>query len=285
MIIVPISVSSGLLLLWWCSLPAVFGFTTARSTARPTSQLNYYYFMDPADSSSKKDPSLKNVDDLRRSLEDLIQAILPEPGVILQAPEPSCTSRRVRERELELLESLRESDVALDQLVQLWSNERDQAAANIFVQMQHKCSKGLVVEAGLLRKMTQDYDDWAEPHSRLAMLLVFQNKVDEAVEEAEKALSIKPWHFETLRLCAQIALIPGVDQKIQERAKQIGRFVLPSLDKAKSRKAWVRLAVTKAKEQMKQAEAELRPEFGSITSVLLTTATISKELVEMDEWQ
>ena len=159
---------------------------------------------------------------------------------------------RLRHTELQLLETLRESDAAIDPLVELWVNERQEPAQAIH-QMIHHRSPGLVEEEYALRAMIDDYgpDGWVEPHGRLALLLFTRGDYWEAADLCEYVLDVKPWHFEVAQLLVIVQLRLGD----YERALQITRrYVLPPLHHPKRRSKWIANMVGIARRRLEHAK-------------------------------
>ena len=184
--------------------------------------------------------------------------------------------RRLRELEMELLASLADSDAGIEELIHLWTTERDEEASTYLLAMQSaasECSAGLVQEEAALRQMSERYPAWAEPYSRLATLLYYKGEAREAIEMAEKAVDLKPWHFEALHIAVLLS------QQIQEnddddnddsaaaastttihpkRAQRLARKALPDLTDRRGRQVWVERAVAQAAQQLREAEQRTR---------------------------
>jgi hypothetical protein len=157
--------------------------------------------------------------------------------------------RRLRELEIQLLESLRDSDEGIDPLVHLWTTERNAEASHALLQMQSSnqiCSEGLVQEEANLAALCRNYPGWAEPWSRLATLLFYKGVVrwSDALSAAEEAIRIKPWHFEALNVCTLIqtqmnhpdnpSVIFGDDDSVADlrrRCHRLSRLSLPKLSR------------------------------------------------------
>jgi len=166
------------------------------------------------------------------------------------------SSRRLRELEIELLKSLTTSDAAIDELIHLWTTERDEEASIYLLTMQSACSAGLVQEEEALRRMSERYPAWAEPYARLATLLFYKGRAEEAVAMAEKAVDLKPWHFEALQIAQ---LLSQTDFPLQHRAQRLARKAIPKLsDPYPARKMWVDRAVAQALQQYREAEQSTR---------------------------
>lgn len=159
---------------------------------------------------------------------------------------------RIRETEIQLLETLRESDAAIDPLVELWVNERQDGAEAIH-RMIHVRSPGLLEEEYTLRAMINDYgpDGWMEPHGRLALLLFTRGEYWEAADLCEFVLDVKPWHFEV----AQLLVITQLRLGDFERALQMTRkYVLPPLQHPKRRTKWITNMLATARQRLEQAK-------------------------------
>jgi len=183
--------------------------------------------------------------------------------------------RRLRELEMELLESLTDSDAGIEELIHLWTTERDEEASTHLLAMQSaasECSAGLVQEEAALRQMSERYPAWAEPYSRLATLLYYKGEAREAIEMAEKAVDLKPWHFEALHIAVllsqqiqenddddSVAAAAATPTFIhQKRAQRLARKALPDLKDRQGRKVWVERAVAQAAQQLREAEKVTR---------------------------
>ena len=185
----------------------------------------------------------------------------PHPQILLL----TSSSRRLRELEIELLASLSTSDAAIEELVHLWTTERDAAASACLLAMQSaasECSDGLVLEEAALRLMSEHYPEWAEPYARLATLLLYQGRVAEAVTMAERTVDLKPWHFEALQLAVLLSQQQQQQQKqssnTHQRAKRLARRALPKLSDSVARHVWVDRAVAQAQQQFREAEISTR---------------------------
>ena len=191
--------------------------------------------------------------------------------------------RRLRELEIQLLESIRTNDDGIDQLVHLWTTERNAESAYALLQMQSTnqvCSQGLVQEEADLATLCRNYPGWAEPWSRLATLLFYKGvaRWSDALSAAEEAIRIKPWHFEALNVCTLIqtqmdhpdnpSVIFGDDDSVADlrrRCQRLSRLSLPKLDTnqncsqnekdaLEARHMWVSRAVATAQHQLQCAE-------------------------------
>lgn len=159
---------------------------------------------------------------------------------------------RLREMEIQLLEALRESDAAIDPLVELWVNERQDGAEAIH-RMIHVRSPGLLEEEYALRDMIEHYgpDGWVEPHGRLALLLFTRGEYWEAADLCQYVLDVKPWHFEV----GQLLVITHLRLGDFEQALQITRkYVLPPLQHPKRRTKWINSMLETANQRLSFAQ-------------------------------
>ena len=93
--------------------------------------------------------------------------------------------------EIQLLQSLQDSDDALEELIYLWMQEAEPEDAQALQDMQEECSSGLVKEEALLRKMIEEHDTWCEPCIRLATLLFYKGRTEESFQLAHRARELK----------------------------------------------------------------------------------------------
>mmetsp|Transcript_43080 Transcript_43080/g.104267 ORF Transcript_43080/g.104267 Transcript_43080/m.104267 type:complete len:290 (+) Transcript_43080:37-906(+) len=163
-------------------------------------------------------------------------------------------SKRRKEVELQLLEHLKESDSPIDPLIDLWSSERQDAAA-IFESMEQVCSPGLKEEEMTLRQMIDESEmEWAEPMVRLSLLFFVKGQYEESLHWCQKALDLKPWHFEGGRLLVVLHLRMGEFGQALQVAR---RHLLPALNDRTSNKrriGWVNEVMNKAMLILKEAE-------------------------------
>jgi hypothetical protein len=218
-----------------------------------------------------------DIDDLERARQSFESVIRPQ--IQLQpeyyTPPPlTASNRRRREVEMKLLEALKESDDAIDELMSLWMTERDADSAERLQAMEQLCSPGLVQEEAALRSMIDDYGlDWPEPANRLAALLYFKGKSDESMLWADRVLQVKPWHFEAIHLQRLNCL------RLHSGALwRYARKALPPLNSVTnnaSRRCWVERALNEAQHSLLLAEEQLHRTFG----------TSSSKEVESHQWQ
>ncbi|CAB9496392.1 expressed unknown protein [Seminavis robusta] len=216
-------------------------------------------------SASHTDDELNNLEEARANFEFLMQtkgllrddADLPLPhNKDDYTPRPLTeSSRHRRELEMELLQSLQDSDDAVEELMGLWMVERGMEAGEALQAMEMACSPGLLKEEAILRELLDEFGvHWAEVVSRLASLKYFQGNTPESKQWTEIALAVKPWHFEVIHTCVLNAL----REQDLGAAVRWQRKALPPLNpdtNNRARKAWVRQALKYAQESMDKAEA------------------------------
>jgi hypothetical protein len=232
-----------------------------------------------------------------------LRASVLSPSTTSLSPDPvkeeeedvlllTSAGRRLRELEIQLLESLRDSDGGIDQLVHLWTTERSTESAHALLQMQtseRPCSAGLVQEEAALAELCRRHPGWAEPWSRLATLLFYKGipRWSDALSAAEEAIRIKPWHFEALNVCRLILqqmdqpenpdVIFGDDDTVADlrrRCQRLSRLALPPLPDD-ARHVWVARAVATAHYQVRCAEDARRT----------TTMVLPRDDDEESVWQ
>lgn len=204
-----------------------------------------------------------DVERARESLERQVNGVaIIRDGIIAQVESKrlllTSAGRRFREVEMQLLQSLVDSDAALDQLVHLWTTERDGVAANDMLRMQQHCSDGLIMEEVRLWEITRESPGWAEPFARLATLLYCKGPAyyERASEMAHRCLELKPWHFEALNLLVQIYTA----QDNYRAALDWSERAMPALHSDDSsskdkRRRWVAWALEEALQLWKEAES------------------------------
>lgn len=226
---------------------------------------------------SEPDDSVEDLDSARAAIERLVggtKSIIRD-GIIAQAESKrlflTSTGRRFREVEMDLLNQLVDSDAALEELIHLWTTERDTAAAQDLLHMQTHCSEGLALEEARLCEMTREYPGWAEPYARLATLLYYKGPqhLRHADEVARRALELKPFHFEALNLLVLI----HTQLNDAKTAMEFKRMALPPLklndpNGNQQRREWVQRALQQAAFLWDEAEhttsaihQNLKPEF------------------------
>ena len=197
----------------------------------------------------------QHLDNLERARESFEQLVL-EPHIMFPSSRLTTSSLKRRLVEIQLLESLVDSDEAVEELMSLWLTERDAESARRLLDMEVVCSPGLRHEEQYLRDMIQDYGlDWPEPASRLAALLYFQGESVESKHWADQVLRVKPWHFEATQVQLWNCLRLGLDKHVYAYARQ-GLPPLNPTTQHRARRKWVQWAVQQAHELLDQAESQ-----------------------------
>ena len=226
------------------------------------------------DSMRETGNSKEEVEAARQAFERL--ALDDSTGTLRPGPLPMTANvQRLRSMELTLLETLRDSDQAIDPLVELWVKERRNAAEALFamIQMaphQHDLEK----EEEMLREMMDDYgaDGWVEPHGRLAVLLFMKGRYVEVLDLCDYVLYHKPWHFEVAQLMGVTFLRLG---DFGSALRVTRDCVLPPMRHAKRRKQWVDRMTGIARERLQFAE--------SVTKTAFIEASVAKTETAEDE--
>jgi hypothetical protein len=225
-------------------------------------------------SSSFSNGDLDDLEEARRKFESSIQPHIhrntESAGSYYMPPPQTASSRRRRLVEMELLESLQDSNEAIDYLMTLWMVERGAGPKERLQAMEHICSDGLVLEEATLRDMIHEYGmDWPEPMSRLAAILYFKGNSDESMVWANRVLTVKPWHLEAVQL--QILNCLRLKNDASAEVWKFARQALPPLNSNTNnaaRRRWSDRALLEARRSFDQAEAQLLEEqtFGTTTS-------------------
>jgi len=206
---------------------------------------------------SSLDGSFEDLDRARAAVEELFFQEHPHPSTHVHPDEEylllTSAGRKRRELEMELLSSLKDSDDAMEQLMHLWTHERDPESARQLTAMQENCSSGLVVEQQQLGWMIETYPSWAEPYVRLATLLFYQGRIQESYDVALQALKLKPWHFECYSLLTMLSLRQRDTGQALQWARQ-GLLLFKEDGKNRRRQEWVDRALQQAAQQWKDAE-------------------------------
>ncbi|GKZ01194.1 hypothetical protein MPSEU_001070800 [Mayamaea pseudoterrestris] len=178
-------------------------------------------------------------------------------------------------REVQLLQSLAESDDDLQQLQELWKIEKEPFAASITplpkvhvdndsfprtIWQRYWIMSG--EERRLLRQIRK-HPHWADPRLRLAHLYLHENRnILQALEHCLVVLDVKPWHLELADLLVQLSL----HRKDLGMALAWARLRFPKLvsigssnaDTARRRKqrrkVWVERAISQAIQQLDAGE-------------------------------
>jgi hypothetical protein len=193
---------------------------------------------------------MEDFEGARQAFERL--ALDTSTGTLKPGPLPMTANvERLRRMELKLLETLGDSDQAIDPLVELWVKERRNAAEALFhmINSQHH---DLEAEETMLREMMDDYgeDGWVEPHGRLAVILFMKGEYMEVLDLCDYVLYHKPWHFEVAQLMGVTFLRLG---DFRTCLKVTRECVLPPLRHPKRRKQWLDRMTRTAQERLAYA--------------------------------
>lgn len=217
--------------------------------------------------SANQDWSINAIEEARDQFEHLIGPLLFDDNeshsILTQDHKKkphllTNAGRKRREIEIRLLQSLKYSDDAIDELMSLWIYECPNQIVNIDILqfMSSKDSSCTVQEAAMiLRNIIHEcpITVWSEPGARLAYILFLQEQFEECEECVQSVLSVKPWHFEMIQL--QI-LLELTYRHNMARAIQIARqHGLPPLHHIKHRHRWVQQATQQAQERLQQLES------------------------------
>lgn len=204
---------------------------------------------------------LQDMEEARRQFESmmgplLFQNLYNDSNTNMSNVPLTSAARRRRQVEIHLLQSLNNSDDALDELMSLWIHECPclTASTALVKLMESECSFGSAEET--LRKILSDCPAaiWPEPAARLALLLFLQGQYRESQEYTDAVLSAKPWHFEALQLQVLLKLVmSSVDQAGAVVAARAG---LPPVQQPRKRAAWIKRAVSQANAQMDAFERQ-----------------------------
>lgn len=175
-------------------------------------------------------------------------------------PPPLTTILRERKlTELTLLQSLDESDDAVNELWALWFAERGPQAATLLLRAEELVSMGTESKwqdaEELLWTLVEEHGiHWAEPLNRLATLYYLQGRMEESKALCEVVLQSKPWHFGALSgivlVCAGMNDVSGARLWADRRLPAL----LPKHTSGDRRAVWVRRACVDATNCLERAE-------------------------------
>ena len=191
--------------------------------------------------------SLEDLEFARHELEELLASTKSSTQSAL-----SYACRRRRQLEIRLLKSLATSDDAIDELVSIWMHEfpSDVHGVDALHVLEQYCS--LPQAEQVLEAICAEHDApvWSEPHCRLALVYLMQNRHEPARACLDRVLQYKPWHFEAVQMQVLLSLASG-DRK---SAIVWARRGLPSLSHPNKRMAWVQRAVQEAQQRLEELE-------------------------------
>ena len=168
----------------------------------------------------------------------------------LNSPPPlTAVLRERREKEIELLNSLRTSDNAVSDLWSLWIAERGSDAAAKIKHAEELISveSWSEAETEILALIEEHGIHWAEPVNRLATLYYMLGRYEESKALCELVLDIKPWHFGAL---SGIVLVCIASNDVSE-ANHWSQMRLPP--GGKRRVEWTNNAVEQAEKSLHEA--------------------------------
>lgn len=228
-------------------LSSLFGFSSAFSSLKPLRNGR----------TVKVSTALSYSPEEKAKMNELERWFVPSSNAesLLYDPERTLVtsaSRRSRELEISLLETLKESDDAIDELVHLWAFEQSPEVGKQLEGMQSgACSPGLVQEMRVLDSLCQQYPAWAEPWSRIACVHYVRGQYSRSFYACQEALRRKPWHPEVYQLLTRLCL----KQRHVPQAIYWARQGLPVRKTSKRRTRWVEGAVKDARERLDLDEA------------------------------
>lgn len=209
-------------------------------------------------SSSSSSGHLAEMDDARRQFESMIGPLLFADVV---PPLLTNAGRKRRHLEIHLLQSLRTSDDAVDELVSLWIHECpcQVVSTETILFKEYYCSNSNDSAATLEKTLRNILAEcpvrtWPEPAARLALLLFLQGRYVESQEYVDQVLSVKPWHFEVLQMQVWLRLAAVGRKDGLPRAISAARAGLPPLSQPRKRAAWIQTAASQATAQLEALE-------------------------------
>ena len=104
-----------------------------------------------------------------------------------------------RQKELDLLVSLSNSDKSVDDILDLWRSEGGDGKVSYNANDEEE-----------IRRVIMEHPEWADPRVHLAILLLEQHRIIESYEVALQALELKPWHFAVPQIFVLLSLHEGL---------------------------------------------------------------------------
>lgn len=193
----------------------------------------------------------------------------PPSRVEIELPPVPFLTARERERrsvEITLLKGLAEGENGVEDLSDLWFQERgSKAAARLWKAEQ------LIAERAArwddaereLRKLVHEYGVyWVEPIYRLAMLMILQKRWIEAEKMFLIVLAVKPWHMGALSgIVMTYAALQDNKRATEWAAHRLPKFTPGGPNHRRS--IWSRAAVKLAQDSLFDAEEHLKDMFGA----------------------
>jgi len=202
-----------------------------------------------------------------------------------KAPLLTSIGRERLETEIQLLESLAESDGAISQLWDLWYTSRGPRAAEELMATEKLVAMGnpnawKQAEEMLRKLIAKEGLYYVEPVNRLATLLFLQDRLEESLELCLLVLNLKPWHFGALSGIVMVyqglgdtkgmmefagqrmpPLPKNMEEKMQIEAQALQRSVSGKSDLddmvVETRQTWVYRMVDQAKAALLRDEMSL----------------------------
>ena len=173
------------------------------------------------------------IEAIKNRLELFIQKQNRESGKPL-----SMASRMDLITEMNLIESLKTSDVAISLLRAIWLSGSGKDAGEDLIEAERLAAMGpshyISAEEKFLNVINEN-GSWPEPLYRLASLLYKQERLEESRKLLECVLSAKPWHFGALSDI--VAVCNGMDDTVN--ANIWAERYVPPLKNTQGRKQWV----------------------------------------------
>lgn len=245
--------------------------TTASSSAETKESASTWSLLSFTTRSSRAKQSNNNINNLEQyeQPKGTSYTLLTGKDSNSRRPLLTNTARKRRLLEIQLLQSLVDTDDAIDELMSLWMYGEcpsDVSAQTELALMENsKVSSSLTtneVEQTLRTIIYNTHCLWVEPMNRLALLLFLKGKYDECQELITAVLNEKPWHFEALHLQLLLALVmtktngncARTTGTIQRSALYWARKGLPPLHHTKRRAIWISNAIEQAKGMLAHLE-------------------------------
>jgi tetratricopeptide (TPR) repeat protein len=164
------------------------------------------------------------------------------------------TSRLYKENEIRMLKYIIENEASEEALLHYWTTENELFDPNHWMAMSNQINlndpQEVEFKSTMLEALCETFPDWSEPNFRLARIKYHSKHYELAEHYATRAIQIKPWNFEAIRLLVAIFLDSGNTHEAQRWYER----QLPRCDEMNKRSQWVQNAVNEAKKQLKEAE-------------------------------
>jgi hypothetical protein len=164
------------------------------------------------------------------------------------------SSRLYRENEMRMLSYMIDNEASEEALLHYWTTEYELYDHNHRMAMSNHINlndpREVELKSTMLESLCETFPNWAEPNFRLARIKYHSKHYEYAEHYAMKAIQLKPWNFEAIRLLVAIFLDSGNMHEAQlwyERQ-------LPRCDEQEKRAQWVQNAINEARKQLNEAE-------------------------------